>query len=278
VVLGRHRDRASVPLLLARLSDPETWEKPAVLVALGRIGAPEAVPALVAAAAHSAPWVRVCAIHALGEMAVPDARAVALAHADDPAWSVRGAAATALGAAGGPDDLGPLLAFLRDPHPWPRRSAIYAIGRLGLTEAAPGIRDELGDPVADVRLAAIWAIGRLGDDGAREELVRLLYGLRPGDGTARDVENAVGGGGLASDAESRLFDAVVQSLGRLARGGGDAVVHRALLDVRERLSDEELDRVARLPLPELASERGPPTLRALFDAAIPTPAEDEEAP
>lgn len=84
------------------------------------------------------------------------------------------------------------------------------------------------------------------------------------------------GASLVSDAEMRLFDAVVQSLGRLVHGIGDPFVHRALLDVRERLSDEELDRLARLPLPEVAADRTPPTLRALFEAAMPGAADEED--
>ena len=56
----------------------------------------------------------------------------------------------------------------------------------------------------------------------------------------------------------------------------DPLVHRALTDVRERLSEEELDRLARLPLPELLGERTPPTLRALFETAIPTSADEED--
>jgi HEAT repeat protein len=265
-------------LLLERLEAPGTWEKPAVLVALGRIGSVEAVPALLLASDHPAHWVRVCALHALGEIGVPEARSAALSHTHDVSWAVRGAAAIALGAAGGLDDLPTLLELLRDDHPWPRRGATYAIGRLGLAEAAPRVREELNDPAAEVRLAAIWALGRLADDGARDELVRLLYGVRPGDaddvglGDTDDASDAP----LRSDAESRLFDAAVQALGRLSRGSPDPQVHRALLEVRERLSEEELDRLARLPHPEIALDQAPPTLRALFEIAIPSSGEDED--
>jgi len=47
--------------------------------------------------------------------------------------------------------------------------------------------------------------------------------------------------------------------------------------VRGRLSEEELDRLARLPLPEVGSDRTPPTLRALFESAIAASADDEDA-
>jgi HEAT repeat protein len=210
-------------------------------------------------------------------MGVPAAREAALLHAKDPAWAVRGAAAIALGAAGDEDDLPVLLELLRDDHPWPRRGATYAIGRLGLTEAAPRIREELADPVAEVRLAAVWALGRLGDDGAREDLVRLLYGVRPEESEEVVLSDTEADGALRSDAESRLFDAAVQALGRLSHDVADPLVHRALMDVRERLTEEELDRLARLPLPEVGADIPPPTLRALFETAIPTSADDEDS-
>ncbi len=182
VVLGRQRDLASVPLLLERLTVPETWEKPAVLVALGRIGSREAVPALVTACEHPAHWVRVCALHALGDLGVPEARAAALRPRSGPR----------VGGAGrrrdrarrdrwATEDLPVLLELLHDAHPWPRRGRRTPSAVSALTEAAPRIREELNDPVAEVKLAAVWTLGRLGDDGAREDLVRLLYGVRPGD-------------------------------------------------------------------------------------------------
>ncbi|MGC2360590.1 MAG: HEAT repeat domain-containing protein, partial [Thermoplasmata archaeon] len=191
-------------------------------------------------------------------------------------WAVRGAAAIALGATGGPEDLPTLLELLDDDHPWPRRGATYAIGRLGLSEAAPRIREELTDAVAEVRLAAVWTLGRLGDDGAREDLVRFLYGVRPGDPDEAVLALPDTEDGSPSDADSRLFDAAVQAIGRLSQGVPDPFVYRALLDVRERLSEEELDRLARLPLPEVGADRTPPTLRSLFETAIPPSVDDEE--
>jgi hypothetical protein len=248
-----------------------TWEKPSVLVALGRIRDPAVIPAVVEAAKSPQHWLRVCAVHALGELGGDEARTVALRGLADPAWPVRGAAAIALGSVGEPDDLALLLDRLEDVHPWPRRGATYALGHLGVAAAAPRIREELEDPAPEVRLAAVWALGRLGDDGAREELVRLL---RTGPAPEPDPiaqEQA----GLRSDAESRLFDAIVQALGRLPHGAEDPVVQGALLAARARLTEEELDRLARLPLPEVIDDQPGPTLRTLFEAAIATSFDDE---
>jgi len=255
--------------LLALLDHPGTWEKPAVLVALGSIGAPEAIPAIVAAAEHPAHWVRTCAIHALGTMRAAEGASVVRRHLDDPAWSVRGASAVALGSVGDASDLGRLLARLDDPHPWARRGAAYALGQLGLAEAAPRLRENLFDGSAEARLAAIWALGRLEDDGACDLLLATLRGeaeLQKGEGPGEDEEAM---GPLGSDAESRLFDATIQALGRLARGSTDPRVVPALRAVRAALSEEELDRPARLPLPERAGVDPPPSVRTLFEVAVP---------
>jgi len=189
---------------------------------------------------------------------------------------VRGSAAVALGEVGDPDDLGALLDLLRDAHPWPRRGATYALGRLGLIEAAPRIREELTDPAAEVRLAAVWALGRLGDDGAREALVQLLYQCRPTPERPTVPARPEDDRSLFSDAPTRLFDATVQALGRLSLASPDPLVRRALVDARERLSEEELDRSVRLPLPETAVDRVPPTVRSLFESAMSMSADDEE--
>jgi len=233
------------------------------------------LPSLLAAAESPQHWLRVCAIHALGDLGGPEAHTVALGALHDPAWPVRGAAAIALGTVGGPDDLGVLLERLRDDHSWPRRGATYALGRLGLAAAAPRIREELTDLAPEVRLAAVWALGQLGDDGAREDLVRLLRSVPP-EGDPSPVPEGEEGE-LRSDAESRLFDAVVQALGRLPHGVDDPFVQSALVTARAQLSDEELDRLARLPLPEVGPDREPLTLRTLFEGAIASSFDDEES-
>jgi len=169
-----------------------------------------------------------------------------------------------------------LLDALQDDHPWVRRGATYALGRLGLTEAVPRLREGLYDAAPEVRLATVWALGALRDDGARDDLIRLLYQTRT---TAPGVRDSEGDEtpGLVSDAETRLFDAIVQALGRLAHGVPDPLIHRSLVHALERLSEEELDRLARLPLPELQTDHPPPTLRALFESALPAAAEDEDS-
>lgn len=271
IVMGRRRDAESVTILLDRTQGPDPWERPAALVALGRIGDARANDVLVRAAGDPAHHIRVCALHALGEMRSERAREVALGRVGDRSWAVRGAAAVCLRRTGDPLDLSVLLTLLEDIHPWPRSAAIYALGELGLVEAVPRIREELRHPIADVRLAAIWALGRLKDDGARAELVHLLAADPTEEGTEPPTLLAEGDGAirLASDAESRMFDTAVQALGRLRRPDEDPFIEEALAVARAQLSDEELDRLARLPSAEMAVRPAIPTLRALFDQALP---------
>jgi HEAT repeat protein len=277
IVLGEHRDREAVPRLLEHLKERTTFVRPAILIALGRIGDPVAVPALLTHAKEGPSWTRVCALRALAEFGGPEAVEVARQALSDPAWSVRGSAAELLGHAGDRDDLGRLLVGLNDPHPWPRRGVLYALGRLELCEAAPRIREELTHSSAEVRLAAIWTLGRLRDDGAREPLIALLRSIPPNGALAREApaEERAEGPTLVSDAEERQFDALVQTLGRLAESTNDPSILRALLEARARVREEEWDRPARLPPPEVENAPQVPSLRRLFEVALPGLAEEE---
>ncbi|MFZ1022921.1 MAG: HEAT repeat domain-containing protein, partial [Thermoplasmata archaeon] len=137
-------------------------------------------------------------------------------------------------------------------------------------------REELRHPDSEVRLAAIWALGRLQDDGARELLVTMLRQidptLAPPPGGAEESPSS----GLMTDAAERCFDTVVQALGRLGPGDEDPFVGRALLEARARVPEEELDRPARLPSPELTPGRPPMSLRFLFESALPASAHEDE--
>ncbi len=197
------------------------------------------------------------------------ARAVALEHVSDPEHAVRGAAAICLGEVGTPTDLPVLFRLVEDPHPWPRSAAIYAIGRLGLIEAIPRVREELFHAAPEVRLAAIWTLGRLRDDASRANLVRLLEPtLAHPDPLVPDAEGDAAAA-RAADAEDRIFDTAVQALGRLRHPEEDPFVEEALWDARALFSEEELDRVARLPRVEVEGISRPPTLRDLFELALP---------
>lgn len=276
IALGHRRDREAVPLLLERLRDDTTFVQPSILIALGRIGDPAALPLLLERARVGPSWTRVCALRALADLGRSDAVLCARDALEDVAWSVRGAGADVLGRIGDASDLTRLLRLLDDPHPWPRRGALYALGRLDLVEAVPRMREELRHGSPEVRLAAIWSLGRLRDDGARELLVGLLKALpvtrRPG---ARKPTTTAPPDELGTDAEDRTFDALIQALGRIAEPTQDPAVLRVLLEARARVREDEWDRPARLPPPEQRVETALPTLRMLFDAALPVLADEE---
>ena len=264
VVLGVRRDLASGAALLARWRESAPWERPALIIALGRIGTPEAVEALVRAADDPMRSVRVCVVHALAETRTPPARAVARGKLADPSWAVRGAAALALGHVGMAEDGPGLLPLLVDPHPWPRRGAVYALGQLGFRSSAPKVRAALDDPDPEVRLAAVWTLGRLGDRHARQRLTKLLRETRPSPvhvgSTLAESEGAVR---LVSDANARLFGALVEAIGSLAVLSRDPEAEEALEEAERVLSEEELDRAARLPSP-LGPGELVPSIRELF--------------
>ncbi|MGA7860537.1 MAG: HEAT repeat domain-containing protein, partial [Thermoplasmata archaeon] len=277
VGLGEREDRAAVPMLLERLRvEPDIRVLPAILVALGRIGDRAAIPTLLGFASHKTSWSRVCAFHALGDLSAPEAAAPAREHLQDPVWSVRGAAAECLGEVGAPEDRDRLLALLNDKEMWPRRGAVYALGRLGLVDAAPQIRERLRDPDPEVRLAAVWAVGHLGDRESRDLLLTLLEDpLAPPGGPATFAQGD-GAVMLQSDAKDRIFDAVVQALGRLHQRYPDRAIEHALTSARQRLPVDELHRPARLPAPETRGVRIAPTLGDLFPGMSPTRAKATE--
>jgi HEAT repeat protein len=274
VVLGRRRDRTSVPALLARLRAPGTWEKPSVAIALGRIGDRRAVPALVALAARPERWLRVCALHALGEIGAREGRATVRAGLADPAWSVRGAAATALGRLGTPTDVPHLVELLDDPHPWPRRGALYALGHLGRGEVARRIRAALTDPAPDVRVAACWALGEVGDRASRRTIAEFLVRCplpSPG-GTVLPPPTA--DAMPATGTESLQFETAVAALARLGPARAGTPVDRALAEAERRVGPAGLARATRPAFGDRSGGRPTPTLRELFARARAPPARE----
>ncbi len=267
VVLGVRRDRAAVPGLLDRLAHSEPWERPALVIALGRIGDVRGTSALVHAADDPMRSIRVCAVHALAQMHSPETSRVARRRLQDPAWSVRGAAALALGSVGSTSDANRLLPLLVDSHAWPRRCALYAVGQLGVRHVLPAVRPLLDDRDPEVKLAAIWALGRLHDVESRARLVSLLRRSR--SRAARAPTTLTAGEGavrLVSDAETRIFDALVDAITSLLRGARDPGTELLLEEIERTLPAGELDRPARRPSP-LGAGDTELTLRALFEQA-----------
>ncbi|MHB1435869.1 MAG: HEAT repeat domain-containing protein, partial [Thermoplasmata archaeon] len=158
--------------------------------------------------------------------------------------------------------------LLRDPHPWPRRGAVYALGALDLTETMPEIRERLRDDDPEVRLAAVWAAGRWADDGARPRLLALLRDARPRPaGSPPTFAQGEGAVRLASDADERLFGALVLALGSIAQRSGDEGIVGHLRELYGTLPDSALEQPVRSPAP--LGPGGPAVpLRELFDRVL----------
>jgi HEAT repeat protein len=270
VVLGLRRHAPGAEPLLRKLGSAQVWEIPALLVALGRIGTVECAAGLVRSADHPARWVRVCALHGLAEMRARETRAIALGKLGDESWAVRGAAALALGGSGIPADSERLAALFRDPSGWVRRGAVYGLGELGAKDQLDLVRGAIDDDDPEVQLAAVWASGRLADASAVPSLVRLLERAKPsGPFHTRTLVEGDGAVSLTTDADERLFDALVQALGRIVHGSANSAARDALLVAARRVDPSELDRPARLPAPVGADASGT-TRRALFEQGLGT--------
>lgn len=268
VVLGLRRDRGAVPELVEFSQRADVWEKPALLVALGRIGTRECGVVLARCADDPARWVRVCALHGLAEMRAPEARGVARAKLTDSAWAVRGAAALALGKVGTLADGSGLVQRLADPSAWVRRAAVYALGQLNAKTRAPAIRRAFDDPDPEVQLAAIWSAGHLEDRRATPQLVRWLERAPARvTSTRRTLVEGDGAVRLVSDADERRFDALVQAVGAIASATGDPAARAAIVAAYRRVPVSELGRRVRLPTP-LGVGDDPRTLRGLFGGVL----------
>jgi hypothetical protein len=82
--------------------------------------------------------------------------------------------------------------------------------------------------------------------------------LAEGDGAVR----------ILSDAEDRMFDTLVEALGRLQESRADPKVRTALARARARLTAEEVARPALLPRPGQSQRVPVPSLGSLFDRAL----------
>jgi HEAT repeat protein len=158
LALGRLRDPAAVPALLAVVRDPASDQDPETLIhsilALGAIGDAAAAPELVRLAAHADAGLRKAAAHALGSFDLPEARTALTQALEDPVADVRWNAALVLARRQEPA-ASPVVARMLD------RSHLSTV---------PGLTPDQAD---DVVLQAVAAAAALGDASLRPQLERL---------------------------------------------------------------------------------------------------------
>lgn len=158
LALGRMRDPAAAPALLAVVRDPASDQDPETLIhsilALGALGDPSAVPELVRLAAHTDPGLRKAAVHALGSFDTAEARAALARALEDPVADVRWNAAL-------------VLARKQEPAAAPVVAQMLDRSQLG---SVPGLTPDQADEVV---LQAVAAAAALGDASMRPALERL---------------------------------------------------------------------------------------------------------
>ncbi|MEU0068636.1 HEAT repeat domain-containing protein [Streptomyces sp. NPDC006332] len=207
--LGRCRDPAAVPYLLACLTGPRTVPPGVVTHALSALG-PEGMRSVAVGLDHPEHLARAVAVEVLGETgAVSRTAEVVHALRADTHAEVRIRAARALGRLGMPDGLEPLLAAVPPGRPVALRIvAVSALGSLGAVAATPRLAALLDDTDPHVAATAARALLRLGPQG-EAALRSAADGSRP-DGRAAAharaalAEAAVGGTRLDVRAEVAL--------------------------------------------------------------------------
>lgn len=174
LVLGRTRDRAAVPDLVAALDSADSQTRIYVLLALGEIGDPAALPALTRPLADPDPGIRKSAVYALGELGEPAAVEALAPLASDPVPDVRFNAALALARLGSAAGLPVIEQMLdrrllaqvpemtREQQEEAMVEAVRALAAVGGATALPTLdRLAASDPSLKVREAAIAARGAL---------------------------------------------------------------------------------------------------------------------
>jgi HEAT repeat protein len=158
LALGRMRDPAAVPALLAVVRDPASDQDAETLIhsilALGAIGDAAAVPDLVRLSAHADAGLRKAAAHALGSFDTPDARMAVTRALEDPVADVRWNAAL-------------VLARRREAAAAPEVARMLDRSHLST------VPDLTPDQADEVVLQAIAAAAALGEPSLRPPLERL---------------------------------------------------------------------------------------------------------
>lgn len=158
LALGRLRDPAAVPALLAVVRDPAAEQDPETLIhailALGAIGDASAVPELARLAAHTDAGLRKAAAHALGSFDTAETKTALLRALEDGVADVRWNAAL-------------VLARRREPAAAPVVARMLDRAELS---TVPGLTPDQADEVV---LQAVAAAAALEDPSLRPALERV---------------------------------------------------------------------------------------------------------
>jgi hypothetical protein len=203
------RQKAAVPALVKRLSDPSWYLVRNILLILGEIADPSTIPAIAACLKHAEPRVRRDAVAALGKIGGSRAFALLRECLDDP--EVHEVALRSLAAIDRRRTIGAFLEMTERVDLFGRgnqrlKEAIATLGSLGGNESVPALRAILmrgmwlppwaGDTV---RVAAARALEKIGTTTALtaiEEGARLWRG--PVRGACAEIIGQRSMGGMSS--------------------------------------------------------------------------------
>ena len=179
VSLGRIRDTAAVPALIAALEDSENGVRREAAKALGFIKDARAVPSLLGALSDSDTNVRLYAAYALGEIKDAKAGPALLQALRDPEWAVRDQAAWALREIRDPGIVESLVAELQEKDA-DVSQVVWLLRNLKYTQIRDHLVALLKTADATTRVRAVQTIGEVGGAGAVDPLIAALKDSDPG--------------------------------------------------------------------------------------------------
>ncbi len=157
--LGLARQKAAVPLLLDRLSDPDPDVRAGAAAALGGIGEASAAERLAATFRRYRDWpTRATVLEALARLAPEQAKPLLSEAAADASYQVRMLAAESMPRAGGNATFEALPALLNDPDWRVRASAIGACLELRTRAVVGWLADRLGREKGRLRWNIVSAL------------------------------------------------------------------------------------------------------------------------
>jgi HEAT repeat protein len=165
---------------LARLQDPDAWQRAQVAMALSNLRDARVVAAMAQALRDdSDPTVRANAALCLGVNRAHEHERDLLSAMHDRNEIVRERAATALAQLGTPDALHALINGLDDTHAFVRNRCAYLLGASRHANAIDPLMELLNHRDASSRSVAAWALGVLTAREAVPALLRLLQDSAP---------------------------------------------------------------------------------------------------
>lgn len=261
------RDPGATSVLTDALGQvPDDRQIPMIL-ALGKRRDPAALPALMAKAKASATPVRLAAIRSLAELGQAKALPALLESLDDTERDVAQAGQESLAALPGREVDAAVMAMFADADAQRRLTALTLIGRRRMTSARAALLKAAGEPDPQIRSAALQRLGELGGPAELPALLEMLRGKQSQDFGA--VEAAISGvlsrlerpepyadklTALLAQASPARKGAVLRILGSIGGASALQTVHAALGDPNAEVQAVAIRTLIAWKTPDIAPE------------------------